>query len=109
MQDDIDRQFVKFKRDILAAQQRAPRIHFDDLGVVGRRLYHTSTGAALADFSSHSAAVQAAHVLNDREWVPPFGRWFTTPDDAQRIHAVRKMIDDLNATLRENQSEQSSN
>lgn len=109
MQDNLDRLFAKFKRDMLAKQQREKHIHFDELGVIGRRMYHTATGAALADFSSHTAAVQAAHVLNDHDWAPPFGRWFTTQDDAQRIHAVRKMIKELNASLKENQNEHARN
>lgn len=75
-------------------RDHAPRINFDDLSVVGRRLYNGRDGSALADFSSHSAACQVAHLLNDPEWTPPYGRWFTTLDDVARMRAVREMIDE---------------
>ena len=74
--------------------QRAPRINIDELSVVGRRLYDGRTGNALADFSSHTAACQVAHLLNDPEWVPPFGEWYTNPDDALRYKAVREILNE---------------
>lgn len=73
---------------------KRPRINIDELSVVGRRIYDGRTGDALADFSSHTAACQVAHLLNDPDWVPPFGRWITTPDDALRYKAVREMLDE---------------
>lgn len=75
---------------------KAPRIVIHELSVVGRRLYD-GTGEALADFSSHTAACQVAHYLNNPDWAPPCGgKWFTTPDDVLRARAVREMIDGRN-------------
>lgn len=71
---------------------KRPRINIDELSVVGRRLYDGRNGTALADFSSHTAACQIAHLLNDPDYVPPFMRWLTTPDDVLRYKAVREML-----------------